>query len=63
MKNFILPAILALVWCACQSDNQASESDIHDNPPADGFNLAESDPAAIELADSIMMAVGGRKNW
>ncbi len=33
------------------------------NPPADGFDLAHSDPAAIELADSIMIAMGGRENW
>lgn len=33
------------------------------NPPADGFDLANSDPAAVELADSIMAALGGRKNW
>lgn len=34
-----------------------------ENPPAEGFDLAHSDPAAIELADSIMAAMGGRKNW
>lgn len=33
------------------------------NPPAPGFDVANSDPAAIELADSIMEAMGGRRNW
>lgn len=33
------------------------------NPPAEGFDMANSDPAAIELADSIMVAMGGRHNW
>ena len=33
------------------------------NPPAEGFDLVHSDPAAIQLADSIMHAMGGRENW
>jgi hypothetical protein len=33
------------------------------NPPAEGFDLAHSDPAAVELADSVMKAMGGRGNW
>ena len=33
------------------------------NPAADGFDFANSDPAAVELADSIMVAMGGRQNW
>lgn len=33
------------------------------NPPAPGFDLAYSDPAAVELADSIMAAMGGRQAW
>lgn len=33
------------------------------NPPAEGFNEAASDPKAIELADQVMMAMGGRDNW
>lgn len=45
----------------CQQD--AGTSTGHDNPPAPGFDLAHSDPAAVELADSVMAAMGGRKNW
>lgn len=33
------------------------------NPPAEGFDLTGSDPKAIELADKVMAAMGGRKNW
>ncbi len=33
------------------------------NPPSPGFDMAHSDPAAVELADSIMAAMGGRDNW
>lgn len=33
------------------------------NPPAEGFDMANSDPKAVELADSIMNAMGGRRNW
>jgi len=33
------------------------------NPPEEGFDLAASDPAAIQLADSVMQALGGRSNW
>jgi len=33
------------------------------NPPAPGFNLTESDPKAIEIADQVMLAMGGRKQW
>ena len=34
-----------------------------DNPPAPGFNAADSDPKAIALADEVMAAMGGRANW
>jgi plasmid maintenance system killer protein len=33
------------------------------NPPAAGFNAAGSDERAIELADDVMLAMGGRKAW
>ncbi len=34
-----------------------------ENPPAPGFNLKASDPKAIEIADAVMRALGGRQNW
>jgi hypothetical protein len=33
------------------------------NPEAKGFDLANSDAKAIEIADKVMEAMGGRKNW
>lgn len=34
-----------------------------ENPPAEGFDLAGSDTAAIRIADKIMQAMGGRQAW
>lgn len=34
-----------------------------DNPPAEGFDLAGSDPRAVRIADEVMAAQGGRKAW
>jgi hypothetical protein len=34
-----------------------------ENPPAPGFDLEGSDPAAIEIADRVMAAMGGRDAW
>jgi hypothetical protein len=34
-----------------------------DNPPAPGFDLAGSDPRAIEIADQVMEKMGGRAAW
>ena len=33
------------------------------NPAADGFDHENSDPRAIELADEVMHAMGGRESW
>jgi hypothetical protein len=33
------------------------------NPPAPGFREAESDEKAIEIADRVMEAMGGRRAW
>ena len=33
------------------------------NPPAPGFDLQGSDPTAIEIADRVMEAMGGRDAW
>ena len=34
-----------------------------DNPPMEGFNMADSDGRAIEIADQVMQSMGGRANW
>ena len=33
------------------------------NPPALGFDSVHSDPKAIDIANKVMEAMGGRKNW
>lgn len=42
-----------------QPDAETGEA----NPPAEGFDLAGSDPEAIRIADEVMEAMGGRKAW
>ena len=62
LKNLTFLCIsLFLVSCAAEpeGENTASET----NPPAPGFNLTNSDPEAIALADSVMAASGGRQQW
>jgi hypothetical protein len=58
MKPVIFVLIFALLITACETKKRSEA-----NPPAEGFDLANSDPAAVELADSIMTAMGGRENW
>ncbi|HMG92465.1 MAG TPA: hypothetical protein VK589_20545 [Chryseolinea sp.] len=59
MKFRATPVLLLLAAAlgSCEMNKQAL------NPPAEGFDLANSDPKAVELADSIMNAMGGRRNW
>ena len=53
--------VLTICFIACENDGNSNAGGA--NPPAPGFDLAHSDPAAVELADSIMVAMGGRENW
>jgi plasmid maintenance system killer protein len=52
---------LPLLLFSCQ--NESPNTATYGNPPADGFNAKDSDSAAIALADEVMEAMGGRKNW
>lgn len=62
VNRSFLWCFVGVAWLAfgCQQDNDNQSTN---NPPAAGFDLANSDPAAIELADSVMAAMGGRQNW
>lgn len=60
--KFPILILICLLAAACDQSNE-EKNVVVDNPPAPGFNLAHSDPAAVELADSVMKAMGGRKNW
>lgn len=44
-------------------DDIVQAIDVAPNPPGEGFNLAESDPLAMKVADDVMHAMGGRDNW
>lgn len=63
MKPLYTPLALALLVFACQQQQNNNSVSIYNNPPAEGFNIDFSDPAAIELADSVMHAQGGRAAW
>ena len=58
--------ILITLLCSCQSsteNNQAENVGEEENPAAEGFNFEDSDLEAIKIADNVMKAMGGRKNW
>jgi len=63
-SRIVLWLLLAIVMSACSTsdkNNVASES--YPNAAAEGFNLKDSDPKAITIADEVMKAMGGRKAW
>ena len=62
MQRLLIPLTVIVLLFACKQQNESTQQD-SDNPAASGFNVEYSDPAAIELADSVMKAQGGRKAW
>ncbi len=74
IRNLIYISIVYLPFllASCspnQSENTSQESETvkssvaNANPAAQGFNESSSDAKAIEVADSVMSAMGGRKAW
>lgn len=62
MRIFPYLLFLTLSLIACKSAK--TTAGIKDqNPPAPGFLTEKSDPRAIEIADKIMQAMGGRQHW
>lgn len=55
---FFMSALALVSFPGCQKVEQSAE-----NPPMPGFNLKASDPEAMEIADQVMAALGGRRNW
>jgi hypothetical protein len=41
----------------------SKETGVTGNPPLEGFNAEGSDAKAMQIADSVMAAQGGRQNW
>ena len=56
----VLLFIFALLLAAC-GPKPKTLAEL--NPASPGFDSINSEPAAIQLADSIMHAMGGRENW
>ncbi|MBK8502846.1 MAG: hypothetical protein IPL46_11870 [Saprospiraceae bacterium] len=54
---------MILFTFSCQSPTRENATVTGVNPPAEGFNSAGSDAKAIEIADQVMLAMGGRKAW
>lgn len=58
MKNILLVCCGLFLFVGC---NMPSKIEI--NPAAEGFDLAGSDAKAIEIADAVVEASGGRAAW
>ncbi len=57
--------VVQLIGCLLfiLSFNALAQHPAEQNPPAPGFVVHGSDPRAIEIADEVMQALGGRENW
>lgn len=65
MKTYLLTLLAAITLWGCSTpkpQESTAETNVVGNPAAPGFN-ENSDPKAVELADAVMEAMGGRKNW
>lgn len=51
------------LFISCQAAEKTGVSSGEANPAAPGFLVAESDPQAIQIADDVMRAMGGRAAW
>lgn len=63
MKRHLLVGLVTIGLFSAGCRQESVDTARGANPPAPGFNLRDSDPAAVELADSVMVALGGRENW
>lgn len=59
--RYLLLFACLVVWLASCGPKEKTLGEL--NPAAEGFDFANSDAAAIDLADSIMHAMGGREAW
>lgn len=61
--NFKTILVLLAIGASFTACDRLNETAGFNNPAAEGFDQANSDPAAVELADSVMEAMGGWENW
>lgn len=61
--NFKTILVLLSICASVTACDRLNKTTGFNNPAAEGFDQANSDPAAVELADSIMEAMGGWENW
>lgn len=61
-NHFILISFASCILISCGKVTTEVPTP-YENPSEEGFDLTHSDPAAVELADSVMSAMGGRKSW
>ncbi|MEM6767329.1 MAG: hypothetical protein AAF655_20490 [Bacteroidota bacterium] len=67
--RLVISASAILFWVQCSSPTtgegatEPEDALMSPNPAAEGFNLEASDAKAIEIADEVMQAMGGRKAW
>lgn len=62
IKLILLPFTIIILGVSCQNQTPQS-SKLNGNPASEGFNMADSDAAAIAIADEVMEANGGREAW
>lgn len=73
MKTNSVFCLLLILLASCKPSDKTDSDDLaadelheyveYNNPPAEDFNIKDSDPIAIMLADQVMNAMGGRKQW
>lgn len=68
MKKLSILFLACLSLAACQGDSDRIDQveelpEANENPAAEGFRAEASDAKAIALADSVMLAMGGREAW
>ncbi len=63
MRTFLLVLSLSYLIACQNTPTETTIPSTDTNPAAEGFNAAASDAKAIEIADQVMEAMGGRAAW